>query len=61
MEDGLLGHAALLPLSVVVALAAMLAVGLYARLFGRGPLEVVLRRVTYGGQVRRSGGEGAKP
>lgn len=58
---GQLGHAAFLPMSVVVALTAMLAVGLCARLFGRGPLEAVLRRVTYGAPARRVGGEGAKP
>ncbi|WP_133065549.1 DUF418 domain-containing protein [Niveispirillum lacus] len=43
-----LGHAALLGLSLLVALSSMILTGLYARHFGRGPLEALLRRFTYG-------------
>lgn len=43
-----LGHAALLGLSLLVALSSMILTGLYAQRFGRGPLEAVLRRFTYG-------------
>jgi uncharacterized protein len=45
---GTLGQAALLPLAVAVALAAMLITGAIAGRFGRGPLEALLRAVTYG-------------
>ncbi len=45
---GALGQAALLPLAVAVALAAMLVTGALAGRFGRGPLEALLRRITYG-------------
>lgn len=43
-----LGHAALLGLSLLVALSSMILTGLYAQRFGRGPLEALLRRFTYG-------------
>lgn len=45
---GALTQAALIPVSIGLALAAMLIVGIFARLFGRAPLEALLRRVTYG-------------
>jgi uncharacterized protein len=45
---GRLGHAALLPLSLGLAVVAMLLVSGFASRFGRGPLEALLRRVTYG-------------
>ena len=38
-----IGPAGLLPLSVLIALSAMLAVGAMAKIFGRGPLEPILR------------------
>jgi len=41
-----LGHAALLPVSSIIALAAMVFVGAWVKLFGRGPLEPILRRIT---------------
>ncbi len=40
------GHAALLPVALAIGLIAMILVGTYARLFGRGPLEPVLRRIS---------------
>lgn len=43
-----LGHAVLLGLSLLVALSSMILTGLYAQHFGRGPLEALLRRFTYG-------------
>lgn len=42
------GLAALLPLSLLVATVSILIVGVYARRYGMGPLEALLRRVTYG-------------
>jgi len=45
---GTVGQAGLLPLSVAIAVAAMLVTGLWVRRFGRGPLEALLRRITYG-------------
>ena len=45
---GALGQATLAGLGLAVALVAMVAVGLVAGRFGRGPLEAVLRRMTYG-------------
>ncbi|WP_439637617.1 DUF418 domain-containing protein [Oceanicaulis sp.] len=44
---GQFGQAWLLPISIALALVSMMLVGLCARLTGRGPLEFVLRRVTY--------------
>jgi uncharacterized protein len=41
-----LGQAVLMPVSLGIALTAMVLVGLYAKLFGRGPLEPILRKVT---------------
>lgn len=45
---GQIGQAGLFPLSIALALAAMILVGLCAHLTGRAPLEFLLRRVTYG-------------
>lgn len=45
---GRLGQMALLPVSLLVALASMALVATIARRFGHGPLELILRRVTYG-------------
>ncbi|AWV06010.1 DUF418 domain-containing protein [Marilutibacter maris] len=45
---GELGHARLLAVGLLVALAAVTAVGAIADRVGRGPLEAVLRRITYG-------------
>jgi uncharacterized protein len=45
---GQLGQAVLLPLSVVIAGLAMALVAAVARRAGQGPLEWLLRRVTYG-------------
>lgn len=45
---GRFGQAWLIPISIALALASMVIIGLYARLMGRGPLEALLRRVTYG-------------
>jgi len=39
-----LGHAALIPLSLIIALIAMALVGVCAKIFGRGPLEPFLRK-----------------
>ncbi|MBG37012.1 MAG: hypothetical protein CMH92_14530 [Oceanicaulis sp.] len=47
---GQFGQAWLVPISIALALTAMVMVGLFARLMGRGPLEILLRRVTYGGR-----------
>lgn len=41
-----LGHAALLPVSLLIALAAMIFVGGWAKIFGRGPLEPILRKMS---------------
>lgn len=43
---GSLGHGALLPLSVAIAFASMVFVGIFANIFGRGPLEPILRRIS---------------
>ena len=45
---GNLGQMTLLPVSLAIALVSMILVAAFARRVGRGPLEVVLRRVTYG-------------
>ncbi|MCU0909445.1 MAG: DUF418 domain-containing protein, partial [Rhodobacteraceae bacterium] len=45
---GQLGQAVLLPLSVALAVLAMLMVAAVARRTGQGPLEWLLRRATYG-------------
>src|SRR5690606_38281278 len=42
------GNAALLLISIGLALLAMSLTGLIAQRWGRGPLEAVLRRITYG-------------
>lgn len=42
-----IGQAGLIPISVAIAILAMLIVGWSAKLFGRGPLEALLRKVTY--------------
>lgn len=41
-----LGHAALLPVSLIIAFTAMVFVGVWAKLFGRGPLEPILRQIS---------------
>lgn len=41
-----LGQFALLVVALAVALTSMLMVGTYAKIFGRGPLEPVLRRIS---------------
>ena len=38
-----LGHAQLIPLSLLIAIMSMVLVGSYASIFGRGPLEPILR------------------
>lgn len=43
-----LGNAALLLIAIALALLAMSLTGLTAQRWGRGPLEAVLRRITYG-------------
>lgn len=45
---GSLGQMVLLPVSLAVAFASMILVAVFARQFGHGPLELILRRVTYG-------------
>ena len=40
------GAAILLPIALGIALGAMLAVGIHARAFGRGPLESLLRKIS---------------
>lgn len=47
------GNAALLPIAIALALLAMILTGLIAQHWGRGPLEAVLRRITYGAQKIR--------
>jgi uncharacterized protein len=42
------GNAALLAIAIALALLAMSLTGLIAQRWGRGPLEAVLRRFTYG-------------
>jgi uncharacterized protein len=41
-----LGHAALIPVALIIALIAMACVGTMAKVFGRGPLESILRRIS---------------
>lgn len=41
-----LGHAALIPVSLTIALIAMVLVGVCAKTFGRGPLEPILRKIS---------------
>lgn len=41
-----LGHAALIPVSLTIALMAMVLVGVCAKIFGRGPLEPILRKIS---------------
>jgi len=41
-----LGQFALLGVAFVIAVVSMLTIGLYARIFGRGPLEPILHRIT---------------
>lgn len=41
-----LSHAALLPVSLIIAFTAMVFVGAWAKLFGRGPLEPILRQIS---------------
>ncbi|CAN0428939.1 unnamed protein product [Ectocarpus sp. 12 AP-2014] len=41
-----LGHAALIPVSLIIALMAMVLVGVCAKIFGRGPLEPILRKIS---------------
>ncbi|GAB2931180.1 DUF418 domain-containing protein [Rheinheimera gaetbuli] len=43
---GQFGQFALLGVAIIIALTAMLLVGLYAQFFGRGPMEVVLRKIS---------------
>lgn len=45
---GRLGQMSLLPVSLAVAVASMTLVAALARRFSQGPLELILRRVTYG-------------
>ncbi len=40
------GHAGLIPVSLTIALIAMVFVGVCAKIFGRGPLEPVLRKIS---------------
>lgn len=41
------GYAVLLPISISIALAAMVCVGFYAKCFGQGPLEPLLRFISF--------------
>ena len=43
---GKVGHAALIVIALLIALLAMLSVGLYATAMGRGPLEPILRKLS---------------
>lgn len=45
---GQVGQAGLAVIGLLVAVAAMLIIGVLAGRLGRGPLEIVLRRITYG-------------
>lgn len=45
---GTLGQMALLPLSLGLTVLSMVLTSVFARVFGHGPLELLLRRVTYG-------------
>lgn len=40
------GHAALIPVSLAIAFIAMILVGVCAKIFGRGPLEPILRKIS---------------
>lgn len=40
------GHAGLIPVSLIIALVAMVLVGVCAKTFGRGPLEPILRKIS---------------
>ena len=51
---GRVGQAGMIPLAVVVALVAMTVVGVIAQRSGRGPLEALLRCVTYVEPIRSS-------
>lgn len=51
---GRVGQAGMIPLAVVVALVAMTVVGVIAQRSGRGPLEALLRSVTYVEPIRSS-------
>ena len=44
---GQIGLAGLLPVGLIIAVAAILVIGLLAKPTGRGPLETILRRITY--------------
>lgn len=50
---GALGFAALLSVSLPVAVASLVLVGLFAGVVGRGPLEIALRRITVGADAAR--------
>ncbi len=39
-------HAALVPIALFIALLSMVFVGVYAKIFGRGPLEPILRKMS---------------
>lgn len=52
---GQLGHATLLFVSISIAFVAMLMTGFAASYLGRGPLEYLLRLITYGGHQKNSG------
>lgn len=41
-----LGHAALTAISLIIALTAMTLVGIWVKIFGRGPLEPILRKIS---------------
>lgn len=42
-----LGNLALLAVALLIAMIAMLCVGVWAAAFGRGPLEILLRKISY--------------
>ena len=50
---GTLGFATLASVSLLVALASLVLVGLFAGVAGRGPLEIALRRITIGADAAR--------
>lgn len=58
---GKVGHAGLLAVGLLVAATAVLAVGAIASRHGRGPLEALLRRITYGRVERPRIGADAQP
>lgn len=41
-----LTHAALIPIALLIAFATMAGVGIYAKIFGKGPLEPILRWIS---------------